>query len=305
MIAAHLPLSRSALDAAAERRTSLTWQNMADDAAARVVAVTPGGEVALVGGGGLELADGRAFVGEDETPWAFLGVDRSDGDRPWFAVMVEAGGESSARVEWTSLRSIGWELGDREVGALTSAAALAAWHQTARFCVRCGAATVPDQAGWVRRCVADGSLSYPRTDPAIIVALTDAQDRILLGHSAQWPEGRFSTLAGFVEAGEPLETAVRREVSEEVGLVVGQVDYVASQPWPFPASLMLGFRGRALTTDIRVDGVEVTQARWFARDELVAELVAGTVIPPMRTSIAWVLISQWLGRDLPETAAWN
>ena len=129
-----------------------------------------------------------------------------------------------------------------EAGLATTAVALDAWHDRHVRCPRCGAATRVEQAGWIRVCVVDGSEHYPRTDPAVIMAVVDDADRILLGHAAQWAPGRWSTLAGFVEAGESLEHAVRREVLEETGVVVGEVAYRGSQPWPFPASLMLGFR---------------------------------------------------------------
>jgi NAD+ diphosphatase len=132
------------------------------------------------------------------------------------------------------------------------------------------------------------------------MAVVDARDRLLLGHSAHWPENRFSTLAGFVEPGESVESAIRREVLEEVGVRVGGVEYRGSQPWPFPASLMLGFRAHAVSTDITVDGEEVTQARWFERTELRAAVRSGAVQLPSSTSIARMLIEEWYGSELPD-----
>lgn len=205
---------------------------------------------------------------------------------------------------WAPLRVIGAALSARDAGLATAAVALDAWHARHPRCPRCGAGTVAVQAGWVRRCVADGSEHYPRTDPAVIMAVLDDEDRILLAHAAAWPAGRWSTLAGFVEPGESLEHAVRREVAEETGVVVGDVEYRGSQPWPFPASLMVAFRARARSTDVTADGVEVLDARWFSRDDLRAAVAAGEVVPPGPASIARALVEDWLGEPLREPAAW-
>ena len=163
---------------------------------------------------------------------------------------------------------------------------------------------MPAAAGWVRRCVAQGIDHYPRTDPAVIMAVVDpgsgpGEDRLLLGHAAHWPEGRFSTLAGYVEPGEGLEQAVRREVAEEVGVEVGEVSYVGSQPWPLPASLMVGFLARALTTKIDVDGAEIEDARWFTREELREGMASGEVRVPGSVSISSSLLELWYGEPLP------
>jgi NAD+ diphosphatase len=207
-----------------------------------------------------------------------------------------------ATLEFNHLRDIGDSLGDRDAGLATTAVALSAWHARHPRCPRCGEPTEVIDAGWVRRCTADGSLHYPRTDPAVIMAVTDKDDRILLGHAAHWPERRFSTLAGYVEPGESVEVAVAREVMEEAGLEVGSVEFVASQPWPFPASLMLGFRARLADRserEIRVDGVEITEARFFTRGELASAVRGGDVLLPMRSSIARALIEEWFGGPLP------
>lgn len=198
------------------------------------------------------------------------------------------------------LRDVGWKLSARDAGLATEAVALANWHSTHRFCPRCGGATEAVEAGWVRRCTVDGSQHFPRTDPAVIMAVTDRDDRLLLGHAAAWPAHRFSVPAGFVEPGESLEAAVRREVVEETGVQVGEVTYQASQPWPFPASLMVGCTGQALTTDVEPDGVEITAAMFLTRDELTAAARAGEVLLPRATSIAHFLIAQWYGGPLPE-----
>lgn len=201
---------------------------------------------------------------------------------------------------WSPLRTVGADLGAADAGLATTAVALDTWHRRHTRCPRCGAATRVVQAGWARVCPDDGSEHFPRTDPAVIMAVVDDDDRLLLGHAAAWPPGRFSTLAGFVEAGESAEHAVRREVAEEAGVEVGGVEYRGSQPWPFPASLMLGFRARALTTVLSFGDDELTDARWFTRAELAAAVRAGEVLLPGPASIARALIEDWFGRPLPE-----
>ncbi|WP_456788176.1 NAD(+) diphosphatase [Cellulomonas sp. P5_C5] len=201
-------------------------------------------------------------------------------------------------LRWTPLRDIGADLSAHDAGLATTAVALDAWHARHPRCPRCGAPTRVAQSGWTRVCVEDGSEHYPRTDPAVIMAVVDADDRILLGHAAHWAAGRWSTLAGFVEAGESLEHAVRREVAEETGVLVGDVDYRGSQPWPFPASLMIGFRAQAISTEVTVDGVELTEARWFSRAELAEAVRTGDVLPPGRASIARALVEEWFGGPL-------
>ncbi|MGH8867026.1 MAG: NAD(+) diphosphatase, partial [Actinomycetes bacterium] len=151
-----------------------------------------------------------------------------------------------------------------------------------------------------RRCPADGSLHFPRTDPAVIMLVTDGGDRCLLGRQAKWPERRFSTLAGFVEPGESLEHAVAREVHEEAGLRVVSTDYVASQPWPFPASLMLGFTATVDGHDVRVDGEEIVEARWLTRAQLCEDFRTGELRLPPPVSIARRLIEGWYGDALPD-----
>jgi NAD+ diphosphatase len=240
----------------------------------------------------------------------FLGAD-DDGavhavvlpDRPSETVDIEGvptGGidDRVSGVSWATLRDVGHRLSDRDAGLASTAVGLAAWHERHPRCARCGARTEPAMSGWTRRCPVDASEHYPRTDPAVIMAVVDQDDRLLLGHAAHWPAGRFSTLAGYVEPGESVEAAVRREVAEEVGVRVGEMTYQGSQPWPFPASLMLAYVARAETTDVRVDGEEVTDARWFTRESLRSAVDGGEVLLPMRTSIARALIEDWFGGRL-------
>ena len=206
---------------------------------------------------------------------------------------------------WVGLREVGANLDDHDAGIAVTAVALDSWHRSHPHCARCGQATEIASGGWVRRCPDDGSEHYPRTDPAVIMLVRDEYDRALLGHQAAWPEGWFSTLAGFVEPGETAEAAVRREVLEESGIHLGadpdDVVYLGSQPWPFPSSLMLGYHARAASHDIAVDGVEIGEARWFSREQLRDECAAGTLRVPSSISIARRLIERWYGEPLPES----
>jgi len=202
-------------------------------------------------------------------------------------------------LRWSSLRVIGGDLDAADAGLATTAVALDAWHARHVCCPRCGAPSRVAQAGWVRVCTLDGSEHYPRTDPAVIMAVVDDDDRLLLGHAAAWAQGRFSTLAGFVEAGESAEHAVRREVREETAVEVDRVEYRGSQPWPFPASLMLAFRAHAATTRVAMDDEELTDARWFTRAELTAAVHRCEVVLPGPASIAHALVEDWYGAPLP------
>lgn len=187
------------------------------------------------------------------------------------------------------LRPLASELPAGEAGLFAYARALNLWHANHRYCSRCGTPMVSIRAGHVRHCPACGLQSFPRLDPAIIVLVHDG-DSVLLGRKADWPPGRYSTIAGFVEPGESLEDAVRREVYEETGVTPVEMNYHSSQPWPFPSSLMLGFTARAVaTTPVLHDG-ELEDARWFSR----AELEAGAVRWPPRASISRRLIDGWL-----------
>lgn len=237
---------------------------------------------------------------DNDTPtpsgnWVFLGC-LPDGS-PRFA--VSAAGPIPDD-ELLPVRQLGladpWSADLRvTVGAL----AVLNWHRRHPRCPLCGEGTVIDQAGWVRRCPADDSQHFPRVDPAVIMLVIDDAERALLGRQSRWPETWFSTLAGFVEPGETLENAVAREVLEEVGVTVADVDYRGSQPWPFPSSLMLGFHATARTTDLSPDLGEIADARWFSRSELRAACESGAVRLPPRFSISRWLIELWFGSELP------
>jgi NAD+ diphosphatase len=227
----------------------------------------------------------------------FLGTD-PEGVR-YFALQKDAlPGRMDDLARPAGLREAAALLSERHNELLVHAVALENWQRMHRFCSRCGERTVIAAAGHIRRCPACGAEHYPRTDPAVIMLVTDEDDRALLGRQLHWPKGRFSTLAGFVEPGESIEKAVVREVFEEVGVTIGETEYVASQPWPFPSSLMLGFVARATTTELRVDGEEIDEARWFSRDDLRAALESGEVLPPYTVSIAARLMEMWYGKPL-------
>ncbi len=258
----------------------------------------------------LVVHDARALVGGEHLVWTspsnapdgerlFLGTpDDGESGAAYFAVMADLPDEPPEGTQPASLRDVGAVLSADEAMLLAHASALEQWHVRHPRCPRCGAPTTASVGGHIRVCVEDGSEHYPRTDPAVIMLVTDDADRALLGHQPSWPQGRMSTLAGYVEAGETLEEAVVREVGEEVGVVVDDVRYVESQPWPFPSSLMLAFTAHARSSDLALDGVEITDARWFTRDEMTACIGDGSLRLPMRASVAFRLINRWYGGGL-------
>lgn len=225
----------------------------------------------------------------------------------YFACIVAPEDAPGERSEWLPLRGALGVLDPEQAPLVMHAVGLAEWHWATRFCPACGGRLASRMAGHVLACGACGKEQYPRTDPAVIMLVTDgepgsAEERCLLGRNAAWPEGRFSTLAGFVEPGERMEDAVRREVWEETGVVVGEVSYFDSQPWPLPASLMLGFFARATASAIDVDGSEIADARWFTRAEVHDQASSGELVLPGGVSISRSLIEQWYGAELP--GAW-
>jgi NAD+ diphosphatase len=211
------------------------------------------------------------------------------------ALLVEAPVDEG---RWATLREIVPSLGEPDAGFVVHAVALAEWHASHHFCPRCGGHLRSSHAGHVQVCEQCGRHQFPRSDPAVIMMVVDG-DRALLGRQAAWPDGRYSTLAGFVDPGESLEQAVVREVAEETGVTVTDVSYFGSQPWPLPQSLMVGFFARATTRDITVDGVEIADARWLTREELRSEAEAGTLVLPGGISISRSLIEAWYGGPLP------
>ena len=203
--------------------------------------------------------------------------------------------EFAADQGFVDLRSVMLQLSPLDAELAATAKALLSWHSGHGFCARCGSGTHISDAGWQRKCAACHSSHFPRTDPVVIMLVVRG-DRLLLGRAAVWPEGMYSLLAGFVEPGEVLEAAVRREVFEETGIRVGQVRYLASQPWPFPASLMLGCIAEATSDDITLDPEELQDARWLTRQEVLdVQLGHHPEVKSGRNgAIAQALITQWL-----------
>ncbi len=196
---------------------------------------------------------------------------------------------------WTDLRQSMLQMSPTEAELAATAKALQSWHKTHRFCSACGAPSDMAEAGWQRLCPVCHTAHFPRTDPVVIMLVTKG-DRLLLGRSPGWPDGMYSTLAGFMEPGETVEAAVRREVAEESGIVVGQVRYISSQPWPFPASLMIGCHGLAETEEITIDPEELEDALWVTRAEMVSVLAGlhPKIKPMRRGAIAHALVVNWL-----------
>lgn len=283
-----IPFATSSYDRVAYHRVDDEWLRQAW-ASPQARAITLAGSRVLTNGAVVWRSPG-------ETPYGVRVLLGETDEHISFAVLGAA--DLAVDDTWVGLRGLLGIMDADEAPYIAHAVGLAEWHRAVRHCPRCGAALESRSAGHVLHCAECGRDQFPRTDPAVIMLITDGEDRALLGRQPIWPAGRWSTLAGFVEPGETLEDAVRREVFEESGVVVGEVDYVGSQPWPLPASLMLGFVGRATTTDIRVDGDELEAARWWSRDEMRAALDSGEVVVPAGVSISRSLILGWYGEEI-------
>lgn len=312
-----LPLAYVAHDRAAHRRSK---PGLLDEALS-----LPETRVLLVGAGRavvagqvpalLTVQEADGIAAPDATDHYFLG---EHGDASYLARVLPGadGADLPALADgltWLTPREMalaeaarGADVAEHDVmlafGLAVEAVGLANWHTDAGHCPRCGRPTEIAEAGWVRRCVDDELNHFPRTDPAVIMAIVDADDRLLLGRGPTWRPGAMSVLAGFVEPGESAEHAVAREAMEEAGVVVGQVEYRGSMPWPMPRSLMLGYRARAETTELVPDGDEVTDLRWFTRADLAAALADGNVLLSSRALIGRALIEEWFGASIDRPA---
>ena len=226
------------------------------------------------------------------------------GEKSYFALRVEAPSqqlEENWQHCFAPLRAVAGMLEPYQGELAAAAVALATWDKNTKFCERCGVSLKLACAGWEKHCTACAHITYPRTDPAIIVAITDDAERLLLIHGATWQPGRYSVVAGFVEAGESLEAAVAREALEETGIKVSQTSYCSSQPWPFPRSLMFAFTARAGgQQEPKADMQEVGHAFWVSREEFTQLVLEGKVIVPGRASSGHALVRAWYGRELPQ-----
>ncbi len=282
-----IPQRPSMIDRAGELRSNPAhidelWQR------ASIIEVGKG-RIRSASDGPIFFSAGQARGGERY----FLGIDRET-ETPYFA--WASGAVDSEVKDYLTLRELAGGLSPLHLEISMHAIALSNWHDAHPHCSRCGAPTRIDLAGAARRCDVDESQHHPRTDPAVIVLVKDRDDRILLGHQPVWPDGRFSTFAGFLEPGETFEQCVAREVFEEAGVRLSEVSYLGSQPWPFPASVMIAFS--AVTDspgDARPDGEEITEVKWFSRSELKAAAEDGSLLLPPTVSVARRMIEGWLG----------
>ena len=238
----------------------------------------------------------------------FLGLDLAD-RTPYFAWDTQWVGDVDDEVKsdgFTTLREVGAQLSPQQFELALHATALSNWHRAHPRCPRCGGATRVDLGGAARFCDADQSQHHPRTDSAVIVLIKDRADRILLGHQPVWPEGRFSTFAGFLEPGETFEQCVAREVFEESHIKVSEIKYLGSQPWPFPASIMIAFEAVTDNPDAaKGDGEEITEVKWFSRAELKAAAADGSLLLPPSISVARKMIEGWLGESAVGGETWR
>ncbi len=304
----NLALARGTLDRAGLRRKDPAFlPSLLKDSSTRVVEFVEGRAVVIESDRDINLllrspapedmSRLAAFLGQDGEGTAYVGVVGEPQDQPTTPQPTTS--------QRRTLREVGTLLSDRDAGLFATMQGLANWHASHTYCPRCGATTEPDQSGWIRRCTKDGSEHYPRTDPAVIMAVTDVDDRLLLARSPNWPEGRLSVLAGFVEPGESLEAAVAREVLEEVGVVVEQVRYLGNQPWPFPSSLMVGFTSRTLDPTTHLDMDEIVEAVWVKRGELREMVLAGRFGISPTVSIARRIIERWYGGPIDQQVEWT
>lgn len=263
------------------------------------LALLPTGHSVLRDAGGVPLflgmAQGVPLFAADISGWEPAGIDAAAQGGAFFDTTEQLHPETPTDHLFVELRGVMTRLSPLDAELAATARGLFEWHRTHGFCSRCGHPSEVSMAGWQRQCPSCRAPHFPRTDPVVIMLVTHG-NRVLLGRSHGWPEGMYSLLAGFIEPGETIEAAVRREVAEETGVKVGAVRYLASQPWPFPASLMLGCAGEALSDEITLDPAEIEDAMWMTREDMV-EALGGRhplVKPARRGAIAHFLINAWV-----------
>jgi NAD+ diphosphatase len=298
----HLPLAQSAIDRDYLLRElpdlyEILWQNQHT----RVLPIYQG--KVLLSGQALRLIKPDEL--HESKLLAYLGksTEASESEPIGTPIVLAVLDEKQAHAlepnpeNWHVLRRSGFGLTNRDAGMYAQALALANWHESHLFCSRCGSATEVIKGGWARLCLSDGKEIYPRTDPAVIVSVIDDQDRILLGSQGVWEENRWSVLAGYVEPGESLNATVEREMFEEAGVRVTDIEYLGSQGWPFPYSLMLAFTARVRGDQKHIaDGIEIAKLRWFSREEIAAE--KNSILFPGPLTIARAIIEHWYGEPL-------
>ncbi len=297
-------LRQAALRSDGRARILPLWRGkpMIAGAARDQLALLPPGHP-IFEGAGAEIflglaAEGAPLFSADLSEWEPAGLD-SAAQAAFFDPTEHLHPATPADHRFTELRGVMARLSPLQAELAAMARGMFEWHRSHGFCARCGAASSMTMAGWQRHCPACKAAHFPRTDPVVIMLVTHG-NRVLLGRSPGWPEGMYSLLAGFIEPGETIEAAVRREVAEETGVKVGAVRYLSSQPWPFPASLMIGCAGEATSEEITIDPAEIEDARWLPREELL-EVFAGRhpeLRPPRQGAIAQFLMQAWLADAL-------
>ena len=298
-----LPLVRGHVDPAVALRDSVAPAALVRAGEADVIVVDVAGFVLLDEAGAQRagtptlrrLSGDEAVRRLEGTTASFIGVA---GGRSVVAIETS---RDEAWGRWEHLRAVGWQLDGDDAALALTALALALWHANYRYCSRCGAPVQLVSGGWAARCDACDRLEYPRQDPAIIVLVQDHDGRVLLAHNALWQPGFVSIIAGYVEAGESPDVTVAREVAEEVGVDIEAPTYVAPQPWPFGRSQMMGYRARTREAHPmpQADGIEIEWARFYSREELTHALESGEISAPGHASIAYALLREWYGADLP------
>ena len=306
-------LARGDFDSATSQRESVDLTAESGAHGAVVTAVRENGEFAVT------FAEGKPLLWRPEGEQLGALVSRVPDDSIWFMGRTAEGfpllvvvlpddlnGAGSLfsllpeEVRWLDLIAFAAELEDYSASLLvTQATALLAWHRSIKFCPNCGSPLTPGSAGWSAHCKECGRVEYPRTDPAVIVAVVDTEDRLLLAHNVLWPAGRMSLPAGYVDAGESAERTVTRELREEVGIEIFGLRYLGSQPWPRPRSLMLAYTAKTMVTTPVPDQIEIDHARFFTRDELKKAVASKEVLLPGPAAVAHTVIGLWMRGELP------
>ena len=305
----NLPLSISLVDRKADLRTnqSLITELFQESS----VLIFQNGKVGIPNefAKELKLFKGSELGGYESQTDYYLG---DIGSESFFVRHLPNTTAFNIKISFAALREFGAQLDKKQIGLAVQAQGLANWHEKHPRCSICGGPTLVTSAGAIRKCPQDNSEHYPRTDSAIIVLVKDKSDRILLGRQSVWPQNRFSTFAGFVEPGESFENCVIREVKEEAGVIVSQLKYLGSQPWPFPSSLMVAFEAITNAPETaKPDGVEIEQLRWFNRSQIAADIADKKLLLPPKISVARAMIENWYcsagldAKDLGTGESWR